>query len=515
MTSAVSPAATGARPDLGGPLPARVRVAVVGSGFAGLGTAIGLSRDGHDDYVLLERATTLGGTWRDNSYPGCACDVPSHLYSFSFAPNPDWSRSFSPQPEIEAYLLRVARDHGVLPRIRYGAELLGADWDDAAQVWHLQTARGALDAELLVLGTGGLSEPAVPDLPGLASFTGTTFHSATWDHDHDLTGRRVAVLGTGASAVQFVPEIQARVEHLTVFQRTAPWVLPRRDRAIGPGERRLYRRFPLLQRLARTAIYWGRESWVLGFAFDQRIMGLAEKQALSFLAGQVPDPALRAKLTPRFRLGCKRVLLSNTWFRALTQPNVDVVTEGITEIRARSVLTADGVEHPVDTIIFGTGFRVTDPPVLDRVRGRDGISLAERWGATGMQALHGTTTSGFPNLFYLVGPNTALGHSSIVFIIETQVGYLRDALRQLDRRRLTAVEPTPAAEAAYNDRVQRRLRTTVWNTGGCASWYLDAQGRNTVLWPTFTFSFRRQLRRFPLRDYVTTAKRSDTPKVAA
>jgi cation diffusion facilitator CzcD-associated flavoprotein CzcO len=515
MTSAVSPAARSGSPDLGGPLPERVRVAVVGTGFAGLATAIGLSRSGERDVVLLERADSLGGTWRDNAYPGCACDVPSHLYSFSFAPNPDWSRSFSPQPEIEAYLHRVARDFDVLPQVRFGAELTGADWDDEAQLWHLQTARGTLDAEVLVLGTGGLSDPAIPDLPGLDSFAGTTFHSATWDQDHDLTGRRVAVIGTGASAIQFVPAIQPSVEHLTLFQRTAPWVLPRRDRAISRTERRLFRRFPLLQRAARTAIYWGRESWVLGFAFDQRIMRLAEKQALSVLDTQVPDAALRATLTPDFRLGCKRVLLSNTYLPALSQPNVDVVTDRITEVRPHAVVTADGTEHPVDTIIFGTGFRVTDPPVIERIHGRGGRSLKEHWGDGGMRALHGATTSGFPNLFYLVGPNTGLGHSSIVFVIEAQVRYLLDALRQLDAHGLATLEATPSAEAAYNNWVQKRLRTTVWNTGGCASWYLDKNGRNTVLWPTFTFTFRRQLRRCDLTHYVTTARRSHTPKVAA
>lgn len=501
--------------SLGGPLPSRVRIAVVGTGFAGLGTAIGLKRAGQDDFLVLERAETLGGTWRDNRYPGCACDVPSHLYSFSFAPNPDWSHAFSGQPEIEAYLHRTAQEYGVLPSIRYGAELQHAAWDQAEQVWHLQTARGDLDAELLVLGTGGLSDPAVPAIPGLDSFAGTTFHSATWDADHDLTGERVAVIGTGASAVQFVPAIAPEVGHLTLFQRTAPWVLPRRDRAISRRERRLYRRFPLLQRLARTAIYWGRESWILGFSFDQRIMQLGEKQALAFLAKQVKDPVLRAKLTPDFRLGCKRVLLSNTYFPALTQPHVDVVTEPITEVRPAGVVTADGVEHPVDTIILGTGFRVTDPPVAERIVGRSGVSLKEHWADGGMRALHGATTAGFPNLFYLVGPNTGLGHSSIVFVIETQVDYLLDALRQLDARGLATLEAKPEAEAAYNSTVQKRLQRTVWNTGGCASWYLDKSGRNTTLWPTFTFTFRRQLQRCDLDNYITTARRTSDARAAA
>jgi cation diffusion facilitator CzcD-associated flavoprotein CzcO len=515
VTSAGPPAP----PADGGRLPGRVQVAVVGTGFAGLGTAIGLKRAGRDDFVVLERADDLGGTWRDNSYPGCACDVPSHLYSFSFAPNPDWTRSFSPQPEIEAYLHRTARDFGVLPHLRFGAELLRADWDASAQVWHLRTARGDLDADVLVLGTGPLSEPSIPALAGLDGFAGTTFHSATWRHDHDLTGERVAVIGTGASAIQFVPSVQQQAAHLTLFQRTAPWVLPRRDRAIRPAERLLYKAIPAVQKVARSSIYWLRESWILGFSFDQRIMQLAEKQAHGVLAKQVPDPELRRKLTPDFRLGCKRVLLSNTYFPALSQPNVDVVTERITELLPRAVVTtaADGTrtEHPVDTIIFGTGFRVTDPPVAERVFGTAGRSLSENWADGGMRALHGATIAGFPNLFFLVGPNTGLGHTSIVFIIETQVAYLLDLLRRLDNAGLATFEARADVQDAYNGRIQRRLQRTVWNTGGCASWYLDARGRNTTLWPTFTFTFRRQLRRADLAEYVTTARSATAREVAA
>ena len=509
MTTASLPAA------LGGPLPARVRTAVIGSGFAGLATAIALKREGRHDFVVLERAGALGGTWRDNSYPGCACDVPSHLYSFSFAPNPDWTRAFSPQPEIEAYLHRTAEEYGVLPHLRFGAELERAEWDEDAQLWHLTTARGSLDAELLVLGTGGLSDPSIPAIPGLDTFAGTTFHSASWDHGHDLTGERVAVIGTGASAIQFVPEIQPKVGHLTLFQRTPPWVLPRRDRAISKAERLLYKRIPVLQKAARSGIYWLRESWSLGFSFDQRIRALAEKQARAFLAKQVPDPELRAKLTPDFRLGCKRVLLSNTYFPALTQSNVDVVTDDIVEVRPHSVVTADGTEHPADTIVFGTGFRVTDPPVAERIVGRGGLTLKQHWADGGMRALHGAMTSGFPNLFYLVGPNTGLGHTSIVFVIETQVAYLMDALRRLDQHGLATLEPRPEVEAAYNERVQKRLQDTVWNTGGCASWYLDRNGRNTTLWPTFTFTFRRQLRRCDLGEYVTTARTTTHTKEPA
>ncbi|MDP9102131.1 MAG: NAD(P)/FAD-dependent oxidoreductase [Actinomycetota bacterium] len=489
-------------------LPEHVDVAVIGAGFGGIGAAIGLLRAGRRDLVVFERADRVGGVWRDNSYPGCACDVPSHLYSFSFAPNPGWQRTFSPQGEIEGYLQRTARDFGVLPYLHCSTELLSATWSADDCCWLLTTSRGSLTARVLVVGSGGLSEPALPDLPGLASFEGMTMHSAGWDHAHSFDGERVAVIGTGASAVQFVPEVVKQAGHVTVFQRTAPWVLPRKDRAIHPVERLAFRWLPGLQRAIRTFIYWLRESWVLGFA-NPRLMARPEKLALSFLASQVADPTLRAKLTPSYRLGCKRVLLSNTWYPALTQPHVEVETCPVERVLPGAVVTrsASGEvrEHPVDTIIFGTGFRVTDPPVAERIVGPDGTRLADLWAQTGMQALHGTTVAGFPNLFFLAGPNTGLGHSSIILIIESHVRYLVAALRAMDRAGVRAVAPRPEVQERHNEDLQRRLASTVWNTGGCASWYLDPRtGGNTTLWPTFTFVFRRQLRAFDLAEYEVT-----------
>jgi cation diffusion facilitator CzcD-associated flavoprotein CzcO len=500
----------------GRPLPERVHVAVVGTGFAGLGTAIRLRQQGICDFVVLERGHDVGGTWLYNSYPGCACDVPSHMYSFSFAPNPDWSRAFSPQPEIEAYLQRTAREHGVLPHVHLHTELLGARWDEGGQHWHVTTSRGELLADVLVLGTGGLSDPAVPDLPGLDSFEGTTFHSATWDHEHDLTGERVAVVGTGASAIQFVPHVQERAASMVLFQRTAPWVMPRRDRAISRAERALYTAVPAAQKLNRAGIYAVRESWILGFEKNPGIMKVAERIARRHLAKQVPDPVLREKLTPRYRLGCKRVLLSNDYYRALIQPNVEVVTERVVQARPHGVVSeaADGTrtEHQVDTIVFGTGFRITDPPVAHRVVGRDGRTLAEHWKDRGMSALYGTAIAGFPNLFFLVGPNTGLGHNSIVYMIESQIDYAVAGLQAMASHGLSSVEARQDVQDAYNDRIQAELQGTVWNAGGCSSWYLDANGRNTTLWPTFTWTFRRQLRTFDLGEYVT--RRADE-RVAA
>ncbi len=486
-------------------LPSHVRVAVVGSGFAGLGTAISLKRSGRHDFVVLERADDVGGTWRDNTYPGCACDVPSHLYSFSFAPNPTWSRSFSPQPEIQAYLQRTAADFGVLPHVHFGTELLAATWVPERQLWAVSTNRGDLTADVLVTGTGPLSTPTTPDLKGISTFDGTTFHSAQWDHEWSAAGRRVAVIGTGASAVQFVPHLQREAAQLTVFQRTAPWVLPRADRAISRRERALYARIPLLQKAARGSIYVGRESHILGFRFNQALMRAAEKLARTHLASQVSDPVLRDKLTPHFTLGCKRVLLSNTYYRALDRPNADLVTDRIVEVVPEGVVTvaADGerTTHEVDTLVFGTGFSVTDPPIAGRLHAA-GQSLREHWKTAGMQALHGMSVAGFPNLFVLVGPNTGLGHSSIVLMIEAQVRHLLQALDAMDAGGPGALEPRPEVQAASNAALQSSLAKTVWNRGGCSSWYLDSAGRNTTLWPTFTWQFRRELARFDLAEWV-------------
>ncbi|HSP38305.1 MAG TPA: NAD(P)/FAD-dependent oxidoreductase [Frankiaceae bacterium] len=488
------------------PLPTHARVAIVGSGFAGLGSAIKLQQEGETDFVVLERADDVGGTWRDNTYPGCACDVPSHLYSFSFAPNPDWSRSFSPQPEIQAYLQRVARESGVLPKTYFGAELLEAAWSEADRRWSLRTVRGSLTAEFLILGSGFLSEPRVPDMPGLGSFGGHVFHSAQWDAGYDLTGKRVGVVGTGASAIQFVPPVAEQAGHLTLFQRTPPWVLSRRDSEIRESSRRAYHRVPLLRQLRRFGVYVLREGYVVGFAKQPKLMALFEKQARRHLAQQISDPELRAKLTPHYRLGCKRVLLSNDYYPALERPNVDVETGRIVEITPAGVLTeaTDGsrVEHPLDVLIFGTGFHVTDPPIADRVRGRDGNTLAEHWKNTGMSALHGLTVEGFPNMFMLVGPNTGLGHTSIVFMIEAQLQFVLDALRTMRRQGLATIEPRPEAQRHYNEKIQKSLEGTVWNSGGCASWYLDEHGRNTTLWPTFTFTFRRQLRKVDEKEFT-------------
>jgi cation diffusion facilitator CzcD-associated flavoprotein CzcO len=483
--------------------PAHLRVAIVGSGFGGLAAAIRLEHAGVDDFLVFERADDLGGTWRDNSYPGCTCDVPSHLYSFSFAPNPRWSRSFSGQPEIWEYLRECACRFGIVPRLRLGHEVRRASWDDRSRHWRVETSRGTWTADVLVVAAGPLSEPAIPALPGLDRFAGTVFHSARWDHDHDLLGREVAVVGTGASAVQFVPEIQPRVGRLRVFQRTAPWVLPRRDRALTEAERRLFRALPGTQRLARSSIYWAREGFTAAF-LHPRAMRLPQRLALRHLRNAVADPALRERLTPDYTLGCKRVLLSNDYLPALTRPNVELVTAGIDRVRADGIVTDDGVAHPADTIIFGTGFRATDVPVAGRIQGREGRTLSEAW-AGSPKAHLGVAVAGFPNLFLLLGPNTGLGSTSVVLMIEAQVEYLLRALRYMQASGVATVEPREGAQEAFLAEVDARMRPTVWSTG-CASWYIDRTGRNSTLWPGLTWAYRRRLRRFDPELHLTTPR---------
>jgi cation diffusion facilitator CzcD-associated flavoprotein CzcO len=485
-------------------------VAVIGSGFGGLGAAVRLRREGITDFVVLERADSVGGTWRDNDYPGCACDVPSHLYSFSFAPNPDWPRTFSGQRHIRAYLEHVTDTFGIRPHLRLNHEVTRTTWNADELRWDIETSRGTFSADVVVSATGPLSDPKIPDIPGLDGFTGKVFHSARWDHDYDLTGKRVAVVGTGASAIQIVPAIQPRVARLTLFQRTPPWVMPRVDRPISAPERWLHRQLPFTT-AARRGILWGiRELQVSAFTKRPDELGLVERLAKANITRAVKDPALRAKLTPSYRLGCKRILLSNAYYPALTRPNVDVVASGLKEIRGNTVVAADGTETEVDAIVFGTGFHVTDLPIAERVFGIGGTSLAESW-KDGMEALRGSTVRGFPNLFFLIGPNTGLGNSSMILMIESQLNYLVDALTTLDSLGATAMQPTERAQRQWNLELQHRMGRTVWTTGGCRSWYLEESGKNTVLWPGSTSSFRRATRHVDLAEYELVKRTAPEP----
>jgi cation diffusion facilitator CzcD-associated flavoprotein CzcO len=498
-------------------LPAETGVAIVGAGFSGIAMGAKLRRSGRNDFVVLERGEDVGGTWRDNDYPGCACDVPSHVYSFSFAPNPEWSSTFSPQSEIHAYLRDVAGREGVLSRTHFGCELTGARWDEASQRWILSTSDGELRARALIAAAGPFSEPILPDVPGLDRFRGKVFHSAAWNHDHDLTGERVAVVGTGASSIQFVPQIQPRVAKLHLFQRTPPWIVPRRSRRLSAAERGLYRRVPAAQRLLRWAIAGAREFFALPMLRPGGRIDIIRSAATAHLHRQVRDPELRRKLTPHYAPGCKRVLISNDYYPSLTEDNVELITEEVVEVRESSIVGADGSEREVDTIIFGTGFNVTEPPIAGAIRGDGELSLAERWAESGMQAHRGTTVAGFPNLFFLLGPNTGLGHNSVMLMAEAQADYVLQALERLDRGAIGALEPRPEAQARWNERVQRMTAGTVWVSGGCASWYLDDHGRNTTVWPHFSVSFRRALATFQPAEYLfqPPVQNGDAPVPAA
>jgi cation diffusion facilitator CzcD-associated flavoprotein CzcO len=488
------------------PAPVDTDIAIIGSGFAGLGMAIRLRQAGITDFIVAEKAGSVGGTWRDNHYPGCACDVQSHVYSFSFAPNPRWSRMFARQPEIRAYLEDCARRFGIEPHLRFAHELASAIYDDTRHRWQLTFTNGQrCSARVLISGMGGLSRAAVPNIPGIERFRGKSFHSQHWDHDYPLDGKRVAVIGTGASAIQFVPQIAPRVAHLDLFQRTPPWIMPKAGRAVKPLEQWLFRNLPFTQKIMRSALYCMLESRAFGFAIHPSLMKTAQKVAERHLRRQVPDPQLRATLTPNYTMGCKRILISNDYFPAVSRPNVSVTTTGIARIEEDAVITTDGVRHPADCLIFGTGFQVADPFPAGVVRGRGGIDIVDTW-RDGAHAYLGTSLPGYPNFFMIVGPNTGLGHNSMVFMIESQVEYILRALKTMQAERAAAIEVRAQVERSYNEQIQRKLGRAIWSTGGCESWYLDPKtGRNTTLWPGFAYKFRQATSTFSMDDYLAYA----------
>ena len=483
-------------------------VTIIGAGFGGIGMAVGLMRAGLDDVTILERADQVGGVWAANRYPGAACDIPASLYSFSFAPKTDWSRRYPPQPEIRAYLQDVAERFGVLPRIRFGIEVTAARFDDARGRWVLDLADGGtLETDVLVTACGQLSRPAVPPLPGLEDFAGTAFHSATWRHDHDLTGRRVAVVGTGASAIQFVPHVVAQAAHTTVFQLDAPHVIPKPDRPYGSSLRAAFRRVPGLLRLNRAATYLQYEVRAVGFTRWQGLMRLIDGTARRHLRRQVPDPVLREALAPQGAPGCKRILLSNDYYPAMTAPAASLVRSPIARVLPDGVLTSDDVHHTVDTIIWGTGFQATDFLTPMAVTGPGGRDLRAAW-RDGAEAYLGISVAGFPNLFLLYGPNTNLGHNSIVYMLESQIRYVVQAVRRLAAGGPATLDVRPEVQRRYNDWVQERIHATVWDRG-CTSWYRTASGKNTTNWPDFTFAYRARTRRFDPSVYVRAPVPSD------
>ncbi|MET1078098.1 MAG: NAD(P)/FAD-dependent oxidoreductase [Pseudomonas sp.] len=484
------------RPDEPPPL----QVLIIGTGFAGLGLAIRLRQAGIEDFLLLEKAHALGGTWRDNRYPGAACDVPSHLYCFSFEPKADWSRTYAPQAEILAYLQHCADKYGVSAHIRFGAEVEAARFDASTGLWQVSCGNGqVLHARALVSACGQLNRPAYPLIEGQQRFQGETFHSACWNPDYDLRGKRVAVIGSGASAVQFVPQIVPQVAGLLLFQRSAPYVIAKPDRAYRPWEQRLLRRCPGLLRLDRGLKYLQHEVRALAFIAFPRLMALYIGRFRRHLARAVSDPALRRQLTPDYPLGCKRILISNDYYPALTQAQVRVVSQPIQRLTEQAVVTGDGEVHQVDAIIYASGFAATDFLAPMRINGLAGRELNQAW-REGAEAYKGISVSGFPNLFLLYGPNTNLGHNSIVYMLESQFAYVLGCLDWLRQPGLRYLDVKLAVQQRYNQSLQQRLRRSVWEQG-CSSWYKLASGKHTNNWPDFTFVYRKQTRAPEPNDY--------------
>jgi cation diffusion facilitator CzcD-associated flavoprotein CzcO len=482
----------------------RVHVAIIGAGHSGLCMGIRLKQAGIEDFLIVEKAATLGGTWRDNTYPGASCDAPSFLYSFSFAQKTDWSRRFAWQPELLAYSTELAIRHGLLAHCRFGAEVERVRYDDPSNTWTIECADGAsIVADFVVTAVGQLNRPSIPPLPGLDSFAGERFHSAQWNHSVDLTAKRVAVIGNAASAVQFVPQIAPLVARLTIFQRSANWLLPRKDRLYAPRTQRLLTRFPGLAKLYHDAqwFYFGEMQLTPLMKRVRPVQALARLRALAHLRRQVRDPALRAKLVPDYPIGAKRVLFNDDYYPALTRPNVRLVTDGIERIEPAGVRSRTGELHEADVIVFATGFKSTEFLAPIEVTGREGRRLADEW-RNGARAYLGVTVSGFPNLFMLYGPNTNLGHNSILVMIEAQVGYVLDAMAKMRARGLRRLDVRQEVMDAYNRRLQEDLARSVWATIG-ASWYKLADGTITNNWPHGTMRYRRLLREARLEDYET------------
>jgi len=486
-------------------------VAIIGAGFSGLGAAIRLKQSGRNSFVIFERAAEIGGTWRDNVYPGCACDVPSHLYSFSFAPNPHWSRKYSRQPEILAYLKNTLAQFDLGPHVRYNTEIVRTEFSKETGCWTLTDRAGNATVARVVIGAiGPLNRPSVPKLPGMDQFAGQVFHSSEWDSSVNLAGKRVAVVGTGASAIQIIPAIAPVVEHLTVFQRTAPYVTPRRDRAVSATEQRLFGQFPVVQQAVRSGIYWLNELQGLSFLGNKTLNKIGTAIARKHREAVISDPDLRRKITPGYQMGCKRVLVSSDYYPALARPNVSLVTDAIDRLTPAGILDKTGREHPVDVLIFSTGFVAADIICDLHIRGLNGRVLFDEWLNTGPEAHYGITVSGYPNMLFLVGPNTGLGHNSIVHMIESQMNYALSYLDLLDQSGNgpsgsgAFLNVKPDVQETYNRTIQEQLKTTVW-ASGCQSWYLNAQGKNTTIWPALTVTYRNATRHVDKADYEVIA----------
>lgn len=472
-------------------------VIVVGAGFAGVGAAIKLHEAGFD-FIVLEKASEMGGVWRDNHYPDCACDIPSALYSFSFAPNPNWSSFFARQEEIKDYTIDTARKFGVTDSIRVNHELQQARWNANDKKWDLNTSAGDYRARWIIMACGPMHKPVTPTLKGMETFTGTSFHSAEWDHSCELSGKKVAVIGSGASAIQFLPAIETKVEQLTLFQRTPPWVLPKLDVPVSPRWQRLFKRFPVTQSILRKLLY-GQFEFLNRSLKHPRLIKRLQSVALKNIHRSVKDERLRARLTPDYQIGCKRILQSNTWYRALAKPHVNVVAS-VAEVQGNTVIASDGSRCEADVIIFATGFEVANPPIAERIIGATGATLADQWRGS-PEVYLGTVAQDCPNCFLTFGPNLYTFTSAFV-IIEAQLKYILDALKKIRSNRITCFTIDRHQSSHYNHKLQSSLQQTVWNSGGCVSYFIDKNGRNSTNWPWTTFYMRMRLRKFRLGDYI-------------
>lgn len=481
-----------------------VSVAIIGAGFAGIGAAIRLKDRGINDFEIYERDTRVGGTWRDNTYPGAACDIPSRLYSYSFAPNPDWSHTYSGSAEILRYIDDMVAEAGLESHIRFEHTVTGVVYDQAAGEWTVSFAdRDPVRARAVIVASGPLANVSLPDLPGIDTFEGKKIHSARWDHGYDFAGKKVAVVGTGASAVQIVPELVKVAESVKVFQRTAGWVLPRYNTATADWLKDIYKTVPLAEKLMRSAWFWGHESVALGVVWDTPFTRLVEAVSRANLRAQVKDPWLRRQLTPDFSAGCKRLLMTSDYYPALQADNCTLVTWPIARLAPKGIRTVEGIEHQFDAIVFATGFDVSKTGTPFPVTGVDGRVLASEW-SRGAYAYRSVAVSGYPNLYFTFGPNSGPGHSSALVYMEAQIDYITEAIGKLLQFGWKALDVRPDVQARYNERIQRRLRSTTWNSG-CQSWYLTEDGFNATMFPGFATQYVNQLKALDLRDYRITA----------
>lgn len=476
-------------------------VLIVGAGFAGLGMAIRLQQAGIEDIVILERSNEVGGTWRDNSYPGAACDIPSNLYSYSFAQNPNWSRGYSGSREILGYVHHLVDTFNLGRYIRFGKTVTGLTFDEKAGLWTASTSNGeTFSARAAVMAQGPLSNASFPDIEGIETFAGHKIHSARWDHDYDFTGKRVAVIGTGASAVQIIPELVKQVSLLKVFQRTPAWVLPRVDYASPAWSKRLFEKVPATQSAVRKALYWGHESMAFGMVWNTPMTAMLERAGRAFLRLQVKDSWMRRQLKPDFRIGCKRVLMTSDYYPALQQDNCELITWPIAKISPKGIRAAEGVEHQVDCIVFATGFEVAKAGTPFPITGLAGRQLNEEW-SRGSQAYKSINVSGYPNLFFTFGPNSGPGHNSALVYMESQIDYAVKGIQTILRGNLKVLDVRAEVQASYNQAIQKRLAKTNWNSG-CKSWYLNADGYNATMYPGFATQYAQQMSEFAINDYA-------------